>query len=51
MSPYLKGDHARTQEQAYLETIVARRRAKLPTDDLDAVFEHLLKLQGQAVKS
>jgi len=50
MSPYLDKP-LRTQEQAYLETVVARKRAKLPTDDLQEVFEHLLKLQEQAVKS
>lgn len=48
MSPYLEGPHNRTREQAYLETIVARKRAKLPTGDLDAIFEHLLKLQARA---
>ena len=50
MSPYLNRP-IRTPEQAYLETVVARKRAKLPTDDLDAIFEHLLKLQEQAVQS
>jgi len=49
MSPYLN-QPLRTQEQVYLQTVVARKRANLPTDDLDAIFEHLLKLQ-EGVKS
>jgi len=50
MSPYLNRP-LRTEMQAYLETIVARKRAGLPTDDIETIFKHLCKLQGPAVQS